>query len=36
MSIIFVIDVDGTVCDSIPRVKEICSRIGMNENEETN
>lgn len=33
MSIIFVIDVDGTVCDSIPRVKEICSRIGMNEND---
>ncbi len=29
MSIIFVIDIDGTVCNSIPRVEAICSRVGM-------
>lgn len=29
MSVIFVIDIDGTVCNSIPRVEEICNRMGM-------
>ena len=28
MSVIFVIDIDGTVCDSIGRVKEICKNAG--------
>lgn len=31
MSVIFVIDIDGTVCDSIPRVKAICNRFGVDE-----
>ena len=33
MSIILVVDIDGTVCDSIPRIKEICNRFGMSEND---
>jgi hypothetical protein len=32
-SVIFVIDIDGTVCDSIPRVREICKRFGVDEND---
>jgi hypothetical protein len=28
--LIFIIDIDGTVCNSIPRVKEICDSLGVN------
>lgn len=33
MSTVFVIDIDGTVCDSIPRVKEICNKFDISEND---
>lgn len=29
MSIVFVIDIDGTVCDSLHRVKEVCEKCGV-------